>query len=137
MSWNTKQVGKTSIQLIYHLDAKASETGHFLPIPVSYSASTYITVNFPSDSLDAAVAPAVNTNIQKHNGITTINANVPATSSIMVTWSTSTKRPFVTSRAEYIGEVNDDAIAINASFEVEALMAIASSFTSRDQSHTA
>ena len=119
LSWNTKQVGKTSIQLTYHLDAKASETGHFLPIPVSHSASTNITVNFPSDSLDAAVVPAVNTNIQNLNGITTINANVPATSSIMVTWNTSNKRPFATSRAEYIGEINDDAIAINASFEVE------------------
>ncbi len=122
LSWSTNKAGTVEMQLAYGLNAHRSDAGFVLPVPVPRAAATQVRVEIPGRRLDLAVVPSADletTEVAKTD-VTLATASVPTTSSILVTWRAPSKRPYVLSRATYIGTLKDKALVWRAGYDVEA-----------------
>lgn len=121
LSWSVNKAQTVAMELVYGIDARRSETGYVLPVPVPTAAATRLMLRMPGTGLDLAVVPSADLTINEPGGkLTELVASVPATGAILVSWRAGSKRPYVLSRASYQGELRDDALVWQALFEVEA-----------------
>jgi hypothetical protein len=123
LSWSTATAGTVTMQLRYGVNASRSESGFVLPLPIPYAAATQLKGNFPGDGLDLAVIPSANLRSVDKNGTTRISADLPGTSSILISWRTPSKQPYVIGRARYDGTLSNNALVWTAHFDVEVFSA--------------
>ncbi len=119
LAWSTDEAGTVTMRLSYGVDAKRSDAGYVLPVPVPVAAATAFNLTFPGTGVDMAVVPSADLRAVEKDGMTRFTASVPATSSILVSWRAPTKRPYAISRATYGGELRGDALVWTARFQVE------------------
>lgn len=119
LAWTTNKSGTVTMRLSYGIDASRSQSGFVLPVVVPRAAATELSVVFPATGLDAAVIPSADLQRTEQDGATRLTASVPATSSILISWRTMGRQPYVVSRAQYSGALQGQALAWTASFDVE------------------
>jgi hypothetical protein len=119
LAWSTAEAGTVTMQLSYGVDARRFDAGFVLPVPVPRAAATALNLRLPATGVDLAVVPSADLRSVEEEGITRVTASVPATSSILVSWRTPSKRPYVISRALYSGELREKALVWTARFQVE------------------
>ena len=119
LAWSTNQAGLVTMTLSYGVDARHSQAGFVLPLPVPVAAATDFTMSFPATGVDLAVLPSAELQSLEEGGVTRVTASIPATASVPVTWRAATRLPYAVSRAHYQGELRDDALVWTARFQVE------------------
>jgi hypothetical protein len=119
LAWSTDQATAVTFKLSYGIDARRSETGFILSVPVPRAAATTLRLEQPGTRLDIAVVPAADLQSMQQGDGTLTTASIPATSAILISWRARGKRPPVISRAHYRGELREDAILWAADYQVE------------------
>ncbi len=119
LAWSTAKAGTVTMQLRYGVDARRSDAGYVLPVPIPMAAATAFTLLYPGTGVDLVVVPSADLQSVEEGAGTRFTASVPATSAVLVSWRAPGKRPFVISRALYAGELQDDALLWTARYQVE------------------
>lgn len=119
LSWSTDKAGAVTMQLLYGVDARRSESGYVLPIPTPRAAATNFVLDFPGTGIDLAVVPSSDLQTIEAEGRTRYSASIPATSSILVSWRSAGGLPYAISRAAYEGALIDDALVWTGRFQIE------------------
>jgi hypothetical protein len=119
LAWSTDKAGTVAMQLRYSLDARRSDAGFTLPLPVPRAAATNLRLSYPGTGVDLAIIPAADVQSTQSGDKTLFSAKIPSTSSVLVTWRSATLRSHAVSRARYSGEIQGQALNWNAEFDVE------------------
>ena len=117
--WNTRQAGRHQLMLEYAVDARRSEQGHVVPVPVPRASSSQLQLRYTGTPLDVAVIPATNSRSSTSGTDHTLTAQIPGTSALLLSWRVPDLDGHVVSRANYTGQVSDEAMIIKATFAVE------------------
>jgi hypothetical protein len=119
LAWSTDKAGTVAMQLRYSLDARRSDGGFTLPLPIPRAAATNLRLTYPGTGVDLAIIPAAGMQSTERGNMTLFTAKIPSTSSVLVTWRSATLRAHAVSRARYSGEIQGRALIWNAEFDVE------------------
>ena len=119
LSWSSKKSGSYTLVLTYSLDANRSEMGYVIALPLPRGASTDLSIDFPNPQVDLAVVPSSNLTHSQNNKRTLVTASIPTTSSVLISWHVASEQPYVVSRANYQGELQDGAVIFKVIFDVE------------------
>lgn len=119
LSWSTKKAGKYWLKIAYTVDAQHSELGYVVPIPIPKAAATSLNIKFPAAKVDMAVIPSSDLRFKSQSQTTTATANIPSTSSVLISWRVASKQPYVMSRALYRGELQEGSVRFSTDFDVE------------------
>lgn len=119
LSWSTNKAGSYQLQLKYDIDVNRSEKGHSLAVPLPQAAAINLKAVLPGDNIDPAVIPSAGTKINPSGSNTMVNATIPSTRGVQITWSRPSKHSHIMSRAHYTGSLSKDTVSFNAEFNVE------------------
>jgi hypothetical protein len=119
LAWSTDKAGTVTMQLRYGLDARRSDAGFTLPLPVPRAAATNLRLAYPGTGVDLAIIPAADVQATTKDNMTLFTAKIPTTSSVLVTWRSAALRTHALSRAHYSGEIQGQALNWTAEFDVE------------------
>ncbi len=119
LSWSSNKAGIHDLQLRYTIDPQRSDMGYVLPLPIVRASSTAMTVDFPSQQVDMAIIPSSNIRFDKLKDATRAIANIPAVSSVLISWRVATDFPYVMSRAKYVGKLSDGVVTFSAKYDIE------------------
>lgn len=119
LAWGSKTPGSYKLSLNYDVDALRSERGYSLAIPVPEAASMRFQASIPGTGLDAALIPSANTKTQERGAVTQLEATIPSTSGLHLSWRVPSTEGFTINRANYSGRRIEDAIEWNGTLEVE------------------
>ena len=119
LAWSTDKAGTVTMELRYGLDARRSDGGFTLPLPVPRAAATNLRLTYPGIGVDLAVIPAADLQATENGNMTLFTARIPSTSSVLVTWRSAAQRAYAVSRARYTGELEGQALNWTAEFDVE------------------
>ncbi len=119
LAWSTNKSGTVTMQLRYGLDARRSDAGYTLPLPIPSAAATNLRLRYPGTGVDLAIIPAADVQSRESGNATLFTARIPSTSSVLITWRSVTQRAYAVSRARYSGEIQGQALNWNAEFDVE------------------
>jgi hypothetical protein len=110
LCWATNKKGLYAMTLTYRVDAQRSPGGFALSLPVPQASAISLTATLPGTGLDVTVIPAAGTRVSPSGGVTRVEATVPMTSGVQVSWRTPSGRGHSISRAHYIGQLVGDAV---------------------------
>jgi hypothetical protein len=110
LAWATNHKGSYAMSLAYRVDAQRSTGGFALPVPVPQAAALGLTATLPGTGLDVTVIPAAGTRVTADAGTTRVEATVPATSAVQLSWRTPSARGHSISRAHYTGQLAGDSV---------------------------
>ncbi|MCU7960050.1 MAG: hypothetical protein KZQ58_08645 [gamma proteobacterium symbiont of Bathyaustriella thionipta] len=121
LSWSSKKAAQTILTLKYGVTIETSESGFSVPVPIPHSAVTTLHFSLPGTRLDPVAVPSANLKItpDKDNGITYGSASIPQASSVLISWRSASKRPYILSRAHYQGELQNKSIAWKALYDLQ------------------
>jgi hypothetical protein len=119
MSWSTQHAGTSRLVVNYTIDAQRSDQGFVLPIPIPRASSTELTVHFKGNELDLAVIPSSDQQLVSQNQVHTLTADIPTTSAMLISWRMPSSQPYVVSRAQYSGKLQDEAFTFSTNYQVE------------------
>jgi hypothetical protein len=110
LGWATNHKGSWTMVLTYRVEAQRSPGGFALPLPVPRAAAISLNATLPGSGLDVTVIPAAGTKVYPSGGATRIEATVPATTAVQISWRAPGGRGHAISRAHYRGQLVGDAI---------------------------
>jgi len=110
LGWVTNKKGAYTMALTYRVDARRSTGGFALGLPVPHAAAISFTASLPGTGLDVTVIPAAGTRVTASGGVTRVEATVPATSGVQISWRSPSGREHSISRARYTGQLLGDAV---------------------------
>jgi hypothetical protein len=119
LAWSTDKAGIVTMELRYSVDARRSESGFTLPLPVPRAAATNLRLAYPGTGVDLAIIPAADLQSTEGANSTLFVAKIPSTSSVLVTWRSASLQSHAVSRARYTGEIQGHALNWDAEFDVE------------------
>ena len=119
LAWSTHKAGTVEMQLRYGLDARRSDAGFTLPLPIPSAAATNLRLRYPGTGVDLAIIPAADVQSSESGNATLFTARIPSTTSVLITWRSATQRAHAVSRARYDGEIQGRALNWIAEFDVE------------------
>ena len=119
LAWSTATSGTVQIDLEFSADARRTEKGYLLSVPISKSAATNVHVTQPRDNIEIATVPGKNLCRLERGAGSSFTASIPATSAIMLTWTLPSERPYTIARADYQGQLKGSALLWTATFDVE------------------
>ncbi len=119
LAWSTDKAGTVQMQLSYGMDARRSESGYTLALPIPQAAATNFVLSYPGADVDLAIIPAANVASTQRDKQTFFTAKIPSTSIVLVTWRSAARHAHAVSRARYTGEIQGGALVWNAIFHVE------------------
>lgn len=119
LAWTTNQKGSYTMQLSYRIDAAVTEGGYVLAVPLPQAAATNLSANLPGTGLDIAVIPAAGVRTTPSGSTTNVQATIPTTSGVQLSWRSPSGRDPSFSRANYQGELVGDAVSWSGDFTVE------------------
>jgi len=103
LAWGTKKAGSYAMKLIYSADAVRSEAGFVIPIPLPQAAATQFKAIVPGTGLDMAVIPAAGVKVTSSDGKTVLDATIPTTRGVQLSWREPVLDSHTISRAVYSG----------------------------------
>ncbi len=119
VGWSVHKAGVYDVQLVYSVDAMASAQGESLGLPVPRAAVTNLTAVLPGSGLDVAVIPSAGATTSGDASFTTVNATIPSTSAVHLSWRQPIEQGHAVSRATYSGRLAGDAVIWSAELDVE------------------
>jgi hypothetical protein len=119
LAWATKAKGSYAMMLVYRVDAQRFPGGFALPLPVPQAAAISLNASLPGKNLDVTVIPAAGTRVTVAGGTTHVQATVPTTSGLQISWRTPSVRGHSISRAQYSGRLTGDAVEWTAELGVD------------------
>ena len=120
LAWAVNKPGSYPIEIKYRVDARAYDSGYTLSFPIPYLPSSSLYATLPSGAEDAAVIPSSGFSLTKNASAQSIvQATLPLTSAVQLSWSVDGKAPYQISRAEYLGVANEDSIIWKGEYEIE------------------
>jgi hypothetical protein len=117
--WGTKKSGSYTMKLVYSADAVRSEAGFVIPIPLPQAAATQFKASVPGTGLDMAVIPAAGVKVTSNAGQTFLDATIPTTRGVQLSWREPVIDSHTISRAVYSGQQVGDALQWNVDLSVE------------------
>jgi hypothetical protein len=123
LAFSSDQAGEMQLTLRYGVQARRTDQGYALALPLPPSPSALINVELPGTGLDVAMVPGSALNVEERGGKTHARVSVPAGSSALVSWRTQAPRDYVLSRATYRGSAGADSIEWHGEFVVDVLTA--------------
>jgi len=105
LGWAINKKGSYAMTLSYRVDAQRSPGGLSLSLPVPQAAAISLTATLPGTGLDVTVIPAAGTRVTPGGGVTRVEATVPTTSGVQISWRTPAGRGHSISRAHYAGQL--------------------------------
>lgn len=119
LGWATNKKGSYAMSLAYRVDAQRSPGGFALPLPVPQAAAINLTATLPGTGLDVTVIPAAGTRVSAGPNLTRLEATVPTTNGLQVSWRTPAGRGHSISRAHYTGQLVGEAVVWTGELGVE------------------
>ena len=119
LAWANNQKGAYQMTLSYRVDAASAEGGYVLSLPLPQAASINLTASLPGRGLDVAVIPAAGLRTSSSGNQTQVQATIPTTSGVQLSWRTPRKGEPAFSRAHYRGELSGEAIRWRGELVVE------------------
>ena len=119
LAWGTTKPGSVTLRLDYAADARRSESGFVLALPLPRASATKFILDFPGRDVDLAIVPAADAQSVVGERATRFTADIPPTSAVMVSWRSDETRAPAVGRANYVGSLEGDGVTWRASFEVE------------------
>jgi len=119
LGWVTDRAGTARMTLRYSLDALRSDSGYALALPIPVAAPGTLDLVVPGADADLSVVPSADLRVVPGGDGVHYRANLPAAGQVQVSWRGPRFRPYVVGRADYKGELNQDAVAWRAEFQVE------------------
>ena len=110
LGWATNKRGSYAMTLAYRVDAQRSPGGFALALPVPQAAAISLTATLPGSGLDVSVIPAAGTRVSPGGGVTRVEATVPTTGGLQISWRTPSGRGHSISRAHYKGRLVGEAV---------------------------
>jgi hypothetical protein len=110
LGWATNKKGSYAMALTYHVDAHRSAGGFALALPVPQAAAISLTATLPGSGLDVTVIPAAGTRVSPSGAATRVEATVPTTNGVQLSWRTPSGRGHAIGRAHYTGQLVGDAV---------------------------
>lgn len=123
LGWAVNKKGSYAMTLTYRVDAQRSPGGFALSLPVPQAAAIGLTATLPGSGLDVTVIPAAGTRVSPGGGVTRVEATVPTTSGVQVSWRTPSGRGHSISRAHYTGQLVGDAVVWTGELGVDVFSA--------------
>jgi hypothetical protein len=117
--WGTKKSGSYTMKLIYSADAVRSDAGFVIPIPLPQAAATQFKAIVPGTGLDMAVIPAAGVVVTSGTGKTVLDATIPTTRGVQLSWREPVLDSHTISRAVYSGQQVGDALQWDVDLSVE------------------
>ncbi len=121
LCWATKTQGSFAMRLTYRVDAVRSDAGVSLGVPVPLAAATTLQATLPGTGLDVAVIPSAGTRLTARGQSTLVNATIPSTSGIQLSWRLPAGEGHILSRAVYRGQLTGNAVTWSGELSVELL----------------
>ncbi len=121
LAWATRQQGSHVMKLSYRLDAARSDAGLSLAVPLPRAASIGFAATLPGTGLDVAVIPSAGASVTENGGVTRVNATLPATAGVQLSWRLPAADGHALSRALYAGQLAGEAVVWNGELTVELL----------------
>jgi len=119
LAFSTNKKGTYTMVLSYRVDANGSEGGFVLGIPLPEAASTTLTASLPGAGLDVAVIPAAGVRTSATSGTTRIEATLPTTRGVQLSWRRPIANNASFSRASYSGTLQGNAVQWKGELQVE------------------
>jgi len=119
LTWGTKKSGSYTMKLVYSADAVRSDAGFVIPIPLPQAAATQFKASVPGTGLDMAVIPAAGVKVASKGGQTFIEATIPTTRGVQLSWREPVLDGHTISRAVYSGHQVGDALQWDVDLSVE------------------
>ena len=117
--WGTKKAGSYTMKLVYSADAVRSDAGFVIPIPLPQAAATQFKATVPGTGLDMAVIPAAGVKVTSSDGKTVLDATIPTTRGVQLSWREPVLDSHTISRAVYSGHQVGDALQWDVDLSVE------------------
>jgi len=119
LAWVTRKAGAHRMQLVYRVDADRSKAGYSLPVPLPAAAALSLAAVLPGTGLDVAIIPAAGVRVRETGPNTQINATLPTSRAVQVTWRAPSDQGHAISRARYEGQLGGNAVTWSGVFDVE------------------
>jgi hypothetical protein len=119
LAWGTKSAGSYAMKLVYSADAVRSDAGFAIPIPLPQAAATQFKAIVPGTGLDMAVIPAAGVKVTSSDGKTVLDATIPTTRGVQLSWREPVLDSHTISRAVYSGHQVGDALQWDVDLGVE------------------
>jgi len=110
LGWATNKKGSYAMSLTYRVDAQRSAGGFALPLPVPQAAAISLSATLPGSGQDVTVIPAAGTRVTANGGTTRVEATVPTTSGLQLSWRAPSGRGHAIGRARYTGQLVGESV---------------------------
>jgi hypothetical protein len=121
--WFTKSKGQHLLELAYTTQVLEAATGRALHVPVPAAASTRLRASLSGEGLRVTAVPASGVNISESGGTTVLEATVPKTTGIQISWWIPGRERALITAADYTGTLRSDVVAWQAEVSVKVLTA--------------
>jgi len=119
MVWNHDKKGSYQMVLTYHIDGRKQDEGVSLAIPVPQASVSTFSADIPGNNLDVAILPAAGVKTTPISSGTRVNATIPQSRSIHLSWRYPSGRTHSISRAHYVGKALKHAVVWKAEFDID------------------
>jgi hypothetical protein len=119
LAFSASAKGSLVMELSYQVDAISTERGFVLTVPVPPAPAIQLSAALPGSGLDVSVLPAAGVRTTTSGAQTTVQATVPSTSGVQISWRGLSGRAPAVSRATYRGELASGAVRWRAELKVE------------------
>lgn len=119
LAWGTRREGSFTMSLRYRVDARASENGWSLALPVPPAASITVDARLPGTGLDVAMIPAAGIRTSDVGSGTRVQATIPTTHGVQLSWRSPASQGHALSRANYRGTLAGSAVSWRGELGVE------------------
>lgn len=120
LAFGSNRAGEVQLTLRYGVQARRTDQGYALALPLPPSPSALLDIELPGTGLDVAVVPGSALDVAESDR-THARVSVPAGNSALVSWRTQAPRDYVLSRATYRGEAGTESIQWRGEFAVDVL----------------
>ncbi|MBF0204210.1 MAG: hypothetical protein HQK67_07820, partial [Desulfamplus sp.] len=117
--WSVQQSGNYQMELEYAIDAIESESGYTLLIPLPKAANMTFNAAIPETNADVGVIPSAGISISNQDNTTLVQAVIPACEGVQLSWRFPHKKSYAVSRANYEGQLLNEAVVWTGEFELE------------------
>lgn len=117
--WSTQKAGRTTMIVTYQVDARRSDNGFSLAVPLAEAAVINLEARLPGSNLDVAVIPAAGTRTIPAGDTTRVEATLPTTSGVQISWRPPATGGHSLGRAVYRGKVRGNAVAWEGELQVD------------------
>jgi hypothetical protein len=122
LAFSTEQAGRYQLKLVYDVDAQRGERGYSLALPLPEAPSTRLQADLPGEDLDVAVIPAAAVSTQTQDDETSVQATIPSTLGVQLSWRVPGLHGHSFSRAHYRATLvsgSADALHFDAEIALE------------------